>query len=297
MKILNTVVKNLVRHRFMTIAAIISIAMILVVFNVLINVNQIAKKSINNLSSKIHLSLYLTEETTTKDRDAIAAYITKFSEVEFVQHISKEEALKTVENKYPESADFLKQFGIENPLPESLQIKTISINDHQKILNAINESKFSKNVLRSEVNDKYNKTMENVIKNLQNVKTYSFQILLFMIITFIIAGGLIIFNALKTTLYARRGEIQIMQFVGATSSKIMVPFIFEGAILGLTAFIVGLILTYIIQLFLSMNYYGLFDAWIFLLFEAIIAISIGILTSVHAVSRYLKSKEIFDNAE
>ena len=284
----------------MTVVTVLSISLILVIFNVLITVNQITKTSVDKLADKISYVVYLNDETTEENLNEMKKFIDKFNYTRTSEIITKEKALDEIKDKYPDTVNFLDEFEIENPLPVSIKVLTKQIEDHEKLEEEIFKSKYKDFVLRSEIKNQYNNTIQNVVNNLVNVKQFSLQILLWMIITFITAGGLIIFNALKTTLFTRRSEIQIMQFVGATFRKIMMPFVVEGALLGALSFALGISLMLVMNELLPLQ--GLQDTSFFaipnitkiLVLEAIIAVSIGILTSLHAVNNYLNSKEIFD---
>ncbi len=239
MKAFSDSISNLMRHRFTTVATIISISLILVIFNVLIAVNNVTTNSINELANKINLNVFLTNDVTDSQVNELTAFVEKFTEVTHLEHVSQAEALKLIERKYPQSIEFLSDFDIENPLPQSLRITTKTLDDQNKIAGELEESKFKDLILKSEIKNQNTEAVNNVVQNLVKMKKFSFQILLWMIATFIIAGGLIIYNALKTTLYTRKNEIQIMQFVGATYTKIIAPYAFEGAILGGSSFLIA----------------------------------------------------------
>ena len=49
----------------------------------------------------------------------------------------------------------------------------------------------------------------------------------------VIGSIFIISNTIKLTVYARRREISIMKYVGATNSFIRWPFIVEGVVIGI----------------------------------------------------------------
>lgn len=294
MRILTESINNLKRNRLLSLATILSIALILVVFNVLISVNFITKANIAELADKMNVSVYLKPETSIEQTNQLATFITSMPEVVSIKQVSKEDALKLVEQKYPESVKFLEEFNVENPLPSSIQIKTKKLEDQSIVRDAITTSQFKDIILKSEIKNKHNQTIEIVVNNLIQIKKFSFQILLWMIITFVIAGGLIIFNAIKTTLYTRRNEIQIMQFVGATYKRIILPFIFEGMLIGLAGFLINLILISILNGFLPFeNFKGVGQLSVYIL-ELIISVSIGVLTSLHVVNRYLNTHEIYN---
>ena len=76
-----------------------------------------------------------------------------------------------------------------------------------------------------------NDTISTLIKIANGIKiaiAIIFIVLLFIAIT-------IISNTIRLTVYARRKEISIMKYVGATNSFIRWPFVIEGMIIGLIA--------------------------------------------------------------
>ena len=74
-----------------------------------------------------------------------------------------------------------------------------------------------------------------------------------IIIALIAVSIFIISNTIKLTVYARRKEISIMKYVGATNSFIRWPFIVEGIILGLSSGIISLIIVSGLYMFVSRN--------------------------------------------
>jgi len=283
----------------MSAVTIISISLILVIFNVLITINFITKNKVEEFSSKINLKLFLVEEVQESDVNQLIDYLDKFESVKSIKYISQEDSLQLVAEKYPDSIGFLEEFGVDNPLPESIEVQTIQLEDQEIINNNLKKSKFKDLILNSDIKKIHNQTISKVVENLIKVKQFSFQILLWMIITFIVSGGLIILNAIRTTLYSRRQEIQIMQFVGATFKRITLPFILEGVFIGAIAFFLNLGIIAIAGQFLPLTLdEGLlilnsFDYLIILALELILVIFIGIVTSLSVISGYLKSNEIF----
>lgn len=301
MKIFQESILNLKRHRFMSVVTILSISLILVIFNVLITVNFITKAKINELANKITLKIFLVEEVNDQQITNLISYVDdKYKSVKSIEHLSKDDALELIEEKYPTAVQFLSDFDINNPLPESIEIETKTLEDQQAIKQDLAQSEFNQIILSSDIKEVHNQTVNTVVNNLVQVKKFSFQVMLWMIITFIIAGGLIIFNAIKITLYSRRQEIQIMQFVGATYKKIMTPFILEGVLLALLAFGVNLTIILIVGQFLPLTFgEGLKlifsgEYLLVLLLQSVIIISVGVLTSLHVVNQYLNTNEIFN---
>lgn len=295
MRIIRESFLNLKRNRFLTLASIISIGLILLIFNILITVNTITKNQIENLADKINLNIYIQNSVSENDINLIQDFLTKLPEVDAVKKISKQEALAKIEEKYPDSSDFIQEFNIENPLPNTLQVTTRNLEDKNKVINILNRSDYKDFIFKSESKNEYNQTITTVINNLINIRNFSFQVILWVIITFVVSGSLIMFNAIRTTLFTRRNEIQIMQFVGATFKRIMLPFIIEGVLIGLLGFGLSIVLILILNGFLPFSNFTALTSPTVLLLELTIAASIGMFTSAYVVNKYLNTREIFND--
>ena len=66
-----------------------------------------------------------------------------------------------------------------------------------------------------------------------------------IIIALAIVSMVIISNTTKASVFARRNEISIMKYVGATNAFIRVPFFVEGMITGIAAGVVATIITWL----------------------------------------------------
>ena len=75
MKIFQESILNLKRHRFMSVVTILSISLILVIFNVVITVNFSTKAKINELANKITLKIFLVEEVNDQQITNLISYV------------------------------------------------------------------------------------------------------------------------------------------------------------------------------------------------------------------------------
>ena len=106
---------------------------------------------------------------------------------------------------------------------------------------------------------------------------------------------LVISNTIKLVLHARRKEIGIMKYIGATDSFIKLPFVIEGIIVG----IVGAVISWEI----TISSYALIEAWIknkfmtvqllpmnleILNINLVIGVLVGIFSSMMSIKKYLK---------
>lgn len=223
---------SLKRNKTMSAAAITSvIASLLVIgifFIIVLNIDYAATK----LESQIEMMVYLEDGLSDSIINTMSTEIKSINGVKSVEFISKAVALKNLEKNWGENSYLLEGLDGENPLPDaflitlsdpslapSVALSVSSISNIEKVV-------YGKEELAKLLNATYVLRMSSLVIIL---------ILLFISI-FIIA------NTIKLTLYARRREIGIMKFVGATDWFVRMPFIIEGIIVGLIGAIVSSII-------------------------------------------------------
>jgi cell division transport system permease protein len=72
-----------------------------------------------------------------------------------------------------------------------------------------------------------------VIREMKGLTDFINQGLLVFVLTLLAASALLILNTIRTAMFARRREIEVMKLVGATNWFIRVPFMLEGLVQGL----------------------------------------------------------------
>lgn len=140
--------------------------------------------------------------------------------------------------------------------------------------------------------------IEVLIKVARGIKIGSYVI----IIALIAISIFIISNTIKLTVYARRKEISIMKYVGATNSFIRWPFIVEGIIIGLSSGIISLIIISGLYMFLAnsvsfvnflanlglklLAFNEMFN--FIVIIYLILGMGIGVIGSTRSMKKYLK---------
>ncbi len=81
---------------------------------------------------------------------------------------------------------------------------------------------------------------------IENLKNGIMLIFVWFLIILFVVSLFIIVNTIKLSVFARKDEISIMRYVGATRTFISLPFIFEGVIIG----VVSSVIAYFVEWFL-----------------------------------------------
>lgn len=162
-----------------------------------------------------------------EELDALAAK--EGSNITGYEHITKDEVLKLMAEKSEDMAAVLEKFdSTNNPMPETFYIKFESFEEVQPLLRDL-EMIFGDN-MKSEV-DTY--------ESLKNLRSTAAMIGLWLMAILLIVAVLVIMNTIKLTVYARRKDIAIMRYIGATNTFVVTPFIVEGVIIGVVSTIIS----------------------------------------------------------
>ncbi|MGE5677667.1 MAG: permease-like cell division protein FtsX [Pseudomonadota bacterium] len=224
--------RSLKRNKTMSAAAITSvIASLLVIgifFIIVLNIDYAATK----LESQIEMMVYLNDGLSENIVGAMETEIKSINGVKAVEFISKDVALKNLEKNWGENAYLLEGLDGDNPLPDSFLITLTDPSLASGVAMSVSSiSNIEKVVYGKE-------ELEKLLNTTYVVRMSSFVIILILLFisVFIIA------NTIKLTLYARRREIGIMKFVGATDWFVRMPFIIEGIVVGIIGALVSSII-------------------------------------------------------
>lgn len=197
------------------------------------NINHIVKEVEGSQGIQVFLNADATDEQVKELGEKIRNIeVNGTKAVNTVVHKTKEDALNTMKERFKEKQDLLSTFeGDNNIFSESYVVTLTDLNLSQDVQDQI--SKFE-NVKKITSKDQTVTTLINLANGIKIV-TGVILLLLIFISVFIIA------NTIKLTVHARRKEISIMKYVGATDSFIRWPFVIEGIIIGIVAALLSIL--------------------------------------------------------
>lgn len=279
---------NIWRNRYLSSATIIVMGLMLFILNVIFLLHLLAQDGIQNLNQKVDLIVYLEDSADYLKIQQLTDTLEQKEEIVSVTYTSKEQALAEFLEKYPENNDPFTQYGIENPIPASIQILTRAPEEQQTIRNFLYSGAYDSLLMTIESNEEN----QNIVHRLINLTTFTQQIIWGFIIAIILGSLLIIINAIHLTIYTRRMELRIMELVGALPMTIRLPFIIEGALYGIIAVVFSIsgTIVFIQQLPLTNLNITLTSGTLVGLFgmEILFSVCIGMISSYLAAHRFIR---------
>jgi len=279
--------RSLIRNSLLNFAAVGTTAISLFVLGVgvllVINTNEIAK----TIESDIEIMVYMRHNLAEEDALTLEPLIDNISGVQETTFISRDEALKSLVKQFGDEVE--ESVGEENPLPDTIKVKISDPREVNKIAAEIEDLPGVESV-------RYGG--QDFVKKLFSLTNWVRIIGLLLITLLGLCGIFLIATTTRLTIFARRREINIMKYVGATDWFVRWPFLLEGIILGFFGALLAVGVLYfsygalIAKIQETISFLPLVNssAVLFRIFEGLLAIGIvmGAVGSTFSVRRYLR---------
>ena len=227
---------NLWRNRTMSIASITSVSATLlilgIIFLLIINISNLADFASDQFDV---VQVFLEDGLTNEEMREIGNNMHAIDGVSSVTFETKEQALEKMKTEWKDQASVLAGLEERNPLPNSYIVQMDNLVYSDSIVNKIISYEGIEEV----------KYYQDVIEKIRNITKFIRDLGLTLIVILLFVSTFVISNTIKLAVTARKNEIQIMKYVGATHWFIRWPFILEGTLLGLFGASVAMMLIYL----------------------------------------------------
>lgn len=294
-------VNNFSRNAWLTIAATAVMTItLLIVFSTLAARNVLVE-TVDQISSKVDMSIYLKTETTTEEANAVKADLEKLASVKSVRYVSAAEARsENAANNKGNEAILNAINEATNKNPAIMRIALVDINDTSELDNYVKTDKALEPHLDSDRPPSFSGSRREAIKNIAQWVGFAEKIGIGATILFVTISSLIVFNTIRMAIFNRKEEIQMMKLIGADRNFIRGPFLVEASVYGFIAAVLatgaGLSILYAIKEPLMRNQIAIqstveaatFYIGFILIGMIALGVLIGVISSLLATRRYLK---------
>ena len=221
---LRETVQNLRRNLVLTGASMMTVAVSLS----LVGASFLLGYGVDNVTQRwqggIEFEIFLNETITPEQRDRIQRELDGNPDVANAVFVSQEEQFELFQVLFADQPEYLETVTAE-VLPPSFRVEP-SIADAD-VIKALGDR------FEAEPGVKTVVFAEETVRTLLRVSGITQSVIFTVAAVLLFAAALLIFNTIRTAIFARRREIEVMKLVGATNWFIRVPFMLEGLLQGL----------------------------------------------------------------
>ncbi len=225
-------ISNSYKNKLMTIASIGIATASIILFGIFLIIIMNLNYNTKALKEQPDMQAFCEYELDDTQISNIEKQIKSNEKIENYEIVTKEMAFEEFKQRLGEDSDVLDGFD-ETLLPVSF---VVEIKNPETSMEVVEELEKIIGIRKVD----YSREIINFITKF----SYWMNIISILLISILlIVSVFIISNTIKLTVFARRKEISIMKYVGATDWFIRWPFIVEGVIIGIIAAVVAFIAT------------------------------------------------------
>jgi cell division transport system permease protein len=214
--------KNIRLNLLMSITAVTTTFICVLVFGMGLLVSSHVDGIVGSVRKEVTVEVFLPN-AGEGEVDALLSKTQGWAEVTSVNKVTQEEALANFKETFEERPELYEDLE-QGVLPLSLQLQLKDPGMANEVAARLKQEGFS------EENLSY---PQQTIERLNAVASYMIWGLYGATVLILIASVLLISNAIRLSIFARRKEIEVMKLVGASDGFVRTPFVFEGLVEGL----------------------------------------------------------------
>jgi cell division transport system permease protein len=224
--ILRETAANLTRNLTLTIASLLTVVVSLSFVGFVFLIQDAVSNQLFEWKDGVEVSIFMSADATQDQIDAVQRDLEQSNLVKpkGVRFVNKDEARQEIKQLFPNTPEIVDITKAED-VPTSFRIKPSST--ESSVISAIT-NQFNKRpgviLVRS---------ADQAIAFIRKISSFARWGLGVGAVSLLAAAVLLIWNTIRTAMFARRREIEVMKLVGATNWFIRWPFIIEGMVQGL----------------------------------------------------------------
>ena len=225
--------RNVFKNKKSTIASLVIMCATMFVFGIFFAVSQNVNHITKTIEEQQGMEVFILDEATAEQKEELKNKIRSNQYVNTITEKSKEDALEEMKGMFKDRKSLWDTYDWENnPFKASFIVTLTDLTKADEVRTEIESSSIISSVeIKSDTINALIKIADGI-----NIITTIILVILVFISIFIIT------NTIKLTVHARRKEISIMNYVGATNGFISWLFMVECMLIGLISVLISLLI-------------------------------------------------------
>jgi cell division transport system permease protein len=232
---------NLVRNPSLTVASILTVAVSLALFGAALLVERGVQRLDTRFQDGVEFIIWMQPEATQEQIDAVERALESSPGVSRARYVTREETFVEFQEFYQDQPEVLTAVTSDilptswRVVPEIADADVVrQLGDEFRTLPGVRHVDYALEQIEN-----LNRLFDTLTKAMLAVAGVS-----------AVASALLMYNTIRTALFARRREVEVMKLVGATNWFIRIPFMLEGLIQGITGALFSVFAVYGLNRFL-----------------------------------------------
>lgn len=224
---------SLRRNSTLFIATLVTVTVSLTTLGGGLLVREAVKSATSLWQGDIEFIIFMNPEASSAQDDAIRARLdpANNAEISDFRYFDQEAAFMEFQELFEDSPELIENVTVD-VLPPSYRV--VPVNSDAFVIEALADQFRTQPGVRRVV------LATDVIRALQDTSNAISTFVLIMSLALLLAAFLLVFNTIRTAIFARRREIEVMRLVGASNVYIRFPFLVEGTLQGLVGGLLSL---------------------------------------------------------
>ncbi|HEX4540331.1 MAG TPA: permease-like cell division protein FtsX [Acidimicrobiales bacterium] len=213
---------NLWRNRLMTVAAVLTVAVSLSLVGAALLLKQGVSTATVRWKGGVQLAVFMQPQVPPDQTQAVAQRLGSMTEVKRTTYCDQACSYREFRTMFANQPDLVNSATAAD-LPPSFRVVARDANHVQEVGSAVRSFTGVRNVVYAKQS----------VDTLLRVTGIAQAVLFSVAVVLLAAAAVLILNAIRMAIFARRREVAVMKLVGATNWFIRVPYMLEGVIQGL----------------------------------------------------------------
>jgi cell division transport system permease protein len=225
---------SILRNSWLSAASIgvVAVSLLILGGSLLLVVN--AGEMASDLESNIEISVFLKDDAAQTDISKMERDLRAMPGVHTVEFVSRDRALQEMKDRFSDNEDLLAGLEESNPLPDAFRIRAINPEQVASLAQLFTEMPLTERV----------RFGQGVVEKLMAVSQWVRVAGMVLMVLLGAASVFLIATTIRLSVFARRREIGIMKFLGATNMFVRMPFLLEGMFLGLVGSLMAVLVIF-----------------------------------------------------
>lgn len=206
----------------------------------------VVRSAVENATARwkdgVEFIVFLNPDSNQVEIDAVSGKLSANPEIDRFTFVNKQDAFVEFQSLFQDSDQIIESVTVDD-MPPSFRV--VPRNAESDVVEALADG------FRDEPGVFEVVAAIDTIRAIENVGENLNQQFLVLGVFLLLAATLLVYNTIRTTIFSRRREVEVMRLVGASNWYIRIPFMVEGVLQGLIAGLVTLPMYRVVNDFLS----------------------------------------------